>query len=237
LPLLLVPALVLGSACDDTSFEEPTSECASCDSAANPLLTITLSDDGELIPRYSKDLVLPGYLEVSVWATFNEEDSDFVDVRLDFTRKDGSAIPGIGVIPALRTTRKLTPDGVVIDMPLRLSTITLKAKGDEDLPLTVSYQTHARGFTATDGYTSQSVDSEWVDFYHAYKLVATAHEATTYVIVGPRTGDDILTSLDREGSLDWVGLSDRKAYEIGYDTDADRLSVSVLREDEHPAGE
>jgi hypothetical protein len=173
-------------------------------------------------------LGLPDYLTAHAFAGFNFDDPSKVDVGLLLFRTEDASLEGIKGIPKLVTTRDWDPNGITLEMPFALSTISLRAKGDTDLPLSFSYKVWAHDYTANEDYEARGVDDEWVIVYHAYAIAAPAGELKTYSILRPSTGEDILVSLNEEGSIDWRSLRDGNSYEIGYDADSDEISVERL---------
>ena len=225
---ILLPLLLLACSAEE---EYLPLDCSSCDELAesgSAFLTVTQADDGRILVEIDETLGLPETLTARAFAGLNFDDPSKVDVGLLLFRTEDSDLEGIKGIPKLVTTRDWDPNGITLEMPFALSTISLRAKGDQDLPLSFSYKVWAHDFTAREGYEARGVDDEWVIVYHAYAIAAPAGELRTYSILRPSTGEDILVSLDREGSLDWRALRHGNSYEIGYDEDSDEISVERL---------
>ncbi len=228
----LLSFLFLGCAAQDSS-QPPLDDCSRCDEdseSGSAFLSVTQADDGRILVQVDETLGVPDYLTAYAFAGFNFDDPSKVDVGLLFFRTEDASLEGIKGIPKLTTTRDWDPNGIKLDMPFEISTISLRAKGDKPLPLTFSYKVWAHDYTANDGFESRGVDDEWVIVYHAYAIEAPAGELKTYSILRPATGDDILVSLNQEGSLDWRALTHGNSYEIGYDADRDEISVERLDE-------
>ena len=226
-PTLLLP-LLCSLACSAESEWAPPQCDESCDEAQGTAFLHVFRNEGGPIRAEVETELLPDELRAIAYASQNRDDPSKIDVGLRFFRTQEADIDVKG-LPELYTTRDWDPAGVFLEMPFSLSRIGLMARGETDLPLSLSYDVWAHDFLADD-FVSRSVDDEWVVMYHAFARTAPSEELAVYTILKPATGEKILVSLQGEESSDWRALSHGRAYAIGYAPSTDELSVEVLGE-------